>query len=417
MMKCFIPMVFSLSLAAGGLVVGAAETAVLPAAAAAVSPLEQFHQVMAKLKELNPGFDGRETHRFQDGALTELSFSSAGVTDLSPVRALTSLRKLSCRGTPEKRTLSDLSPLRGMMLSELDIRDTGVSDLSPLKEMPLKELRCDVWVVANKEAARLLIEKQMLQRINGKPVAEFIQVANVAVTKRAAEAAKESERAAAAFLVNVGTMPAEQQVAAVMAKLKEVNPGFDGKETHRIQRDAVVDLAFSTACVRNLWPVRALKQLRGLTVSPAANEKGTLSDLSPLQGMPLTALYCHNNPIRDLSPLKGMPLSALTCGSTQVENLTPLAGMKLTLLSCNDTAVSSLSPLEGMPLTVLWCNRTKVTDLSPLRGTPLKELRCDFVPERDAAILREIKTLTKINDTVAGVIWVRMDAAGGRTRR
>ena len=121
--------------------------------------------------------------------------------------------------------------------------------------------------------------------------------------------------------------------------------------------------------------------------------------------------------VRDLSPLKGMPLSALTCGGTQAEDLTPLAGMKLTLLSCNDTAVSSLSPLEGMPLTVLWCNRTKVTDLSPLRGTPLKELRCDFVLERAGAILREIKTLTKINDTVAGVIWMRMDAAGGGKRR
>ena len=408
-MKCWVPTILSLSLATSGLVAGAADTA--------DSPLEQFHQMMAKLKELNPGFDGRETHRFENGGLTELSFSSAGVTDISPLRVLRDLRKLSCRGTPEQRTLNDLSPLRAMPLSELDIRDTGVSDLSPLEKMPLKELRCDVWVVANKEAARLLVEKQMLQRINGKPVAEFIQLANVAVTRRAAEQAREVERSAAAFLVNVGTMPAGQQVAAVMAKLKEVNPEFDGRETHRVQRDAVVELSFSTTGVRNIWPVRALKWLRRLTLSPASANAGSLSDLSPLQGMQLTALYCHNNPIRDLSPLTGMPRSALTCGGTQVEDLTPLAGMKLTLLSCNDTAVRSLSPLEGMPLTVLWCNRTKVTDLSPLRGMPLKELRCDFVPARDAVVLREIKTLTKINDTVAGLIWMRMDAAGGGGRR
>ncbi|MCX6906425.1 MAG: hypothetical protein NTY01_00105 [Verrucomicrobia bacterium] len=405
MVKNTMWIVLSLSLVADALVGFAAEPA--------LSPPAQLRQVMAKLKELNPGFDGRETHRFEDGALTEFSFSSAGVTDISPLRALTDLRKLSCRGTPAKRTLCDLAPLQGMMLTELDIRDTGVSDLSPLAKMPLKELRCDVMVVANKETARLLVEKQMLERVNGMPVAEFMHVANVAVGKRAVEAAKEVERAAAAFLVNVGTLPPERQVAVVVAKLKELNPDFDGRETHKVQRNAVTELAFSTVGVTKIWPVRAMKWLRSLTLSSwAVNQKGTLSNLSELQGMQLAWLYCHNNPIRDLSPLKGMPLVALTCGGTQVEDLKPLAGMRLTLLSCNDTAVSSLSSLAGMPLAVLWCNNTKVTDLSPLRGMPLKELRCDFVPDRDATVLREIKTLTKINDTLAGVLWMRLEAAG-----
>jgi len=403
------PTILILSLIASVLAVFSAE----PKNAPALPPQEQLRQVMGKLKQLNPGFDGRETHRFEDGALTELSFCSAGVTDISPVRALTDLRKLSCRGIPARRTLCDLSPLQGMVLTELDIRDTGVGDLSPLKEMPLKELRCDVLVVANKQTARLLVEKQMLERINGKPVAEFMQIANVAVTKRAAEAAKEGERAAAAILASISVLPPERQVPAVMARLKELNPGFDGKEAHRVERGAVTDLAFSTVGVRDISPVRALRSLRRLTLSPAAaNEKGALSDLSPLKGLPLMSLYCHNNPIRDLSPLKGTPLAALTCGGSQVSDLTPLAGMRLTLLSCNDTAVGSLSPLAGMPLTVLWCNNTKVTDFSPLRGMPLKELRCDFVPERDAAILHDIKSLTKINDTLAGVLWMRLEAAG-----
>lgn len=404
-MKRTTSTILILSLVASALVAFAADTA--------SSPLEQLRQVVGKLKQLNPDFDGRETHRFEDGALVELSFCSAGVTDLSPLRALTDLRKLSCRGLPAKRTLRDLTPIQEMMLSELDIRDTGVTDLTPLTKMPLKELRCDVMVVANKEAARLLVDKQMLEKINGMPVAEFMQVANVAVRKQAAEAAKEVERAAVAFLVTVGTLPAERQVAVVMAKLKELNPDFDGRETHKVQRNAVTDLAFSTVGVTRIWPVRAMKWLRSLTLTPAAaNQKGSLSNLSELQGMALTSLYCHNNPIRDLSPLKGMPLAALTCGGTEVSDLTPLAGMKLTLLSCNDTAVGSLSPLAGMPLTVLWCNNTKVTDLSPLRGMPLKELRCDFVPDRDATVLHDIKSLMKINDTLAGVLWMRLEAAG-----
>jgi hypothetical protein len=40
---------------------------------------------------------------------------------------------------------------------------------------------------------------------------------------------------------------------------------------------------------------------------------------------------------------------------------------------------------------------TKVADLSPLKGLPLREITCDFKPERDAAILRSIKTLETIN--------------------
>jgi hypothetical protein len=56
----------------------------------------------------------------------------------------------------------------------------------------------------------------------------------------------------------------------------------------------------------------------------------------------------------------------------------------------------------------LWCHNTKVSDLSVLRGMPLKDLKCDFRPERDADILRSIKTLQKINDKSPTAFW--MDA-------
>ena len=58
-----------------------------------------------------------------------------------------------------------------------------------------------------------------------------------------------------------------------------------------------------------------------------------------------------------------------------------------------------------MPLTELGCAGTKVSDLSPLKGMPLKQLSCDFKPERDAEILRSIKTLETINDKPAAEFW------------
>jgi formylglycine-generating enzyme required for sulfatase activity len=129
--------------------------------------------------------------------------------------------------------------------------------------------------------------------------------------------------------------------------------------------------------------------------------------LSALKGLPLKSLYCLNNPVKDLSPLAGMPLSELSIGGTLVSDLSPLEGMKLTVLGCNDTAVGDLRPLEGMPLKVLWCQNTRVSDLSPLKGAPLQELRCDAaVAAQNIAVLREIKTLTKINDLTAGAFFM-----------
>jgi len=211
------------------------------------------------------------------------------------------------------------------------------------------------------------------------------------------------------FPKEVAALPPAQQIARVVAKLKELNPVFDGKETHKIENGVVTELTLSTIGVTDISPLKALPHLKRLTLASASpTQKGALSDLSPLKSLPLTWLYCQNNPICDLTPLRDMPLTVLSAGFTQVSDLSPLAGMKLTVLSCDNTPVGDLSPLAGMPLTTLWCNNTKATDLSPLANLPLKDLRCDFVPARDAATLRGIKTLAKINNLMAAAFWLRV---------
>ena len=198
------------------------------------------------------------------------------------------------------------------------------------------------------------------------------------------------------FPKEVAGLPADQQLARVIAKLKELNPQFDNREQHKIEGGQVTELSFSTIAVKDISPLRALKGLKKLTLLPwvagGARPPGALSDLSPLQGLPLTFLACGNTQVSDLAPLKGMPL---------------------TILSVDGTQVSDISPLEGMPLTILWCDKAKVTDLSPLARVsgPLKELRCDFVPERDAAVLRGIKTLEKINNVPAAAFWAKAGPA------
>jgi hypothetical protein len=87
--------------------------------------------------------------------------------------------------------------------------------------------------------------------------------------------------------------------------------------------------------------------------------------------------------------------------------------MPLQVLYCNDTAVKDLAALEGMELTELHCEKTNVTDLSVLRGMPLKILSCNFPTERNAAILRSIKTLDQINGKSAAAFWKEVDAKLG----
>jgi eukaryotic-like serine/threonine-protein kinase len=251
---------------------------------------------------------------------------------------------------------------------------------------------------------------------------------------------------------HVFALPLEVQVAAVAARLKERNPGFDGKVNHKVEDGGSV-VTFSGDEVTDLRPLRAIRGLRWLECAGSSPEKGKLadlsplkglkleglafwntkvSDLSPLAGMPLTMLNCGEKWVTDLSPLeglplrslfvsgcsvsnltplKGMPLRALDCSFTQVSDLSPLRDVPLTWLKCRDMPISDLSPLKGKKLYLLWCHNTKVADLSVLRGMPLAELWCDFKPERDAEVLRSIRTLKTINGKPAAEFWKEADAS------
>ena len=78
-----------------------------------------------------------------------------------------------------------------------------------------------------------------------------------------------------AWLKQVAAMPAEKQVEAVAAKLKELNPGFDGKVTHKIEDGVVTELQFVTDNVTDISPVRALAGLQDSDCAAALRGKGT----------------------------------------------------------------------------------------------------------------------------------------------
>jgi len=236
----------------------------------------------------------------------------------------------------------------------------------------------------------------------------------------------------------VASMPVEDQVPAVVAKLKRLNPGFEEASVfHLVENNVVTCLRMSTSNVEDLSPISALvglrdfriegdpsrprldlRPLRGLKLEKFHSNHNLISDLSPLSGMPLTELSLWGFGGSDLSALKGMRLTFFNCGDSQVYDLTPLRGMPLSYLCLNCCRVKDLSPLEGMPLTELLSDKNQVADLSvlkkmpleslyfegscvtnlePIRRMPLKHLSLNYVPERDRELLRSVKSLVDIN--------------------
>ena len=386
--------------------------AVFIAAVAALPPETQVQTVVAKLKDLNPGFDGQATPTVNSNKVVGLAFSTASVGDLTPLKALPGLQSLVCPGSAEKQSLtnltaltglpltnlncsfskvSDLSPLRGMPLAILACKHSSVTNFAVLNELPVKHLDCDFDAARDREA---LWAVAALEMINGQSAARFWH-----------EMGPPQDE----FGSMIAALPATQQVAQVIAKLRELNPQFDGRVTRKIAEGKVTEMGFSTVAVQNISPLAALRALERLSLAPvgATNVTGQLADLSPLRGLWLTALWCQNNPVSDLRPLRGMPLTVLGCGNTQVTDLSPLSGMPLTVLSCDHTDVHDLSPVADAPLQTLWCQKTKVTDLTMLANMPLYELRCDFLAARDGAVLRGIPTLQRINGQTMAMFWLR----------
>ena len=116
-----------------------------------------------------------------------------------------------------------------------------------------------------------------------------------------------------------------------------------------------------------------------------------ISDLSPLQGLPIVTLNIEQTAVSTLQPLAGMPLKYLNAEKAKLTSLQPLKGMALIELNVGTNGISDLSPLQGMPLEKLIINYSKVSDLSPLRGMPLKKLCVEFTPISDLTPLKELR--------------------------
>jgi serine/threonine protein kinase len=375
----------------------------------------------------------------------------------TPAEVAAALAALPLAGSEDDRTLAVGVPATAQAEPSADtvgspfaslLTDTVQAKSAP----PRRRLKEESWFLLLVAAASLVLVGAVVLMVRWWPETELTAPPASKPTPEQAKA-DGGRRSEEAWRRELAALPAQRQVDAVTVRLKELNPGFDGKVTHKVEGGVVTEFALLTDRVTDLSPLRAFPALRTLHCTGSIPGAGRLSDLSPLRGMMLTELYCyrtqvsdlsplkdmrlgklicnntqvcdlsplkdmqltelncHNTRVAELSPLKEMKLTHLYCDSTPVADLTPLKDMKLTEMNCSVTPVSDLTPLKNMKLIRLWCVRTQVSDLTPLRGMPLKVLGCDFQAKRDTALLRSLASLEEINDKPAKQFWKEVDAS------
>jgi Leucine-rich repeat (LRR) protein len=241
----------------------------------------------------------------------------------------------------------------------------------------------------------------------------------------------------------------------VDARLRELNPGYDGNGNYTIEHGQITRLFLSSESIRDLTPLSGLPELGSLRVQGVGQKKCKLSslaplkglrlsslgilntdveDLSPIAGMPIGSLDVYDSPVKSLAPLKGMGLAKLDIRQCPISDLSPLQGMDLTELTLRGTLVSDLSPLKGMRslsllmlngssgikdlsplagmthLQSLYFNGTSVTDLTPLKQLPIETMRFDVSNHVDYSVLRNMPKLKSVNDRTVEQFFAELSA-------
>jgi len=184
---------------------------------------------------------------------------------------------------------------------------------------------------------------------------------------------------------------AEEQKAWVVAELKRLNPEYDGDPRFAFAEGDIVRVELRGRKIRDLRPFAPLRKLRVLLCNDSS-----VSDISPLAGMPLEELRLYGSRVSDFGPLKGMPLKTADLCHASVGDLSPLAGLPLETLGLYGVQAIDFSPLKGMALKDLNVGSTRFSDLSLLKGMPLETLCILNTPIRDLTGLKglPLKSLT-----------------------
>ena len=197
----------------------------------------------------------------------------------------------------------------------------------------------------------------------------------------------------AEFLAATRVLPPDEQLRRVVDRLRELNRGYDGRHTPRVEGGQVTEFTVTSGGLAVAWPLRAFDQLRLLDLREARD----FSRLADLAGLAPAALLLSRTKVAELDVLRSMPVERLLLNETPVADLSPLRGGRIRALHLAQTAVRDLEPLAGLPLEELSIGGSQVRDLAPLRGLPLRALRAGGGPFNDLGPLATLRHLEELD--------------------
>lgn len=307
--------------------------------------------------------------------IIELNLHRCPFTDLTPLHDL-KLEKLNISSD----SIADLSPLRGMSINRLYLTNClKLTDVSPLAELPLRELYLD--------GCRNLTDVTALAKIR------TLQKITVPVAARNVDALRNLPKLKRLGFQQFNGVPdssVDDFWEAYDFTNRLIKSGITPQTLRRLDNGRW-DLDLSETNVTDLTP------LQGLPIERLGLFKTNVADLSALRGMPLKYLQLSITPVADLEPLRGMPLQELRLFRTRVSDLSPLQGMSLERMELGYTKVTDISVLRGMPLTeAAFLNCPALTNVSPLADC--KELQTVILPPnaKNFQFLRDFSRLVHL---------------------
>ncbi|MES2475960.1 MAG: protein kinase [Verrucomicrobiota bacterium] len=356
-----------------------------------------------------------------------LSLGGTQVLDLTPLTGI-KIRHLNLRNT----WVQDLTPLAGMPLNHLDAAEIPANDFSPLRGAPLETClllysalrnlsflqdapltELDLSGCLDVEHYRVLSSLKSLGRLvlpsnfRYLPEADLDAISelrhhptlkSIQTDWQNGSFLLDSERDKAAFWKS---WDRERQLvkSLVAVGIRHTIRPFAGGGLSLI----IKDQPFSDLSLLKDSSIRAL------TIS------GTqVSNLRPLEDLPLVHLDIRETPVTDLSPLRSPVLSKslqiLEIWRIPAKDFSPLtACTNLILLDAAETALTDLSVLKGLKLKTLLLGGAAVTDISVLAGMPLERVSLARTGVNDLRPLLECPTLTEatVPESVPGIERMR----------
>jgi len=247
----------------------------------------------------------------------ELNIYGSEISDLEPIKALSSLNGLYLSGTQ----VSNLEPIKGLSsLQGLDLSNTKVSDLEPIKGLSgLRRLDLEGTNVSDLEPIKRHSGLKRLYLSN-------TQVSNLEPIKGLSSLQRlDLEGTQVSDLEPIKGLSSLQWLDLEGTKVSDLEPI---KGLSSLQR---LDLEGTKVC--DLEPIKGLNSLKSLGLS------GTqVSNLEPIKGLSsLKGLYLINTqvsnlePIKEIKSLKTLHLEGTKVTDEQVEELQK-ALLKLTII-------------------------------------------------------------------------------------